>query len=46
MAIFKKILSVLNPVADKESDGRDMWPNRAAFILAAMVSPFPILASR
>ena len=38
MAIAKKILSILNPVADKEKDGRDVWPNRAAFILAAMVS--------
>lgn len=36
MAIAKKILSILNPVANKEKDGRDMWPNRAAFILAAM----------
>ena len=39
MNIKSKILSILNPVADKESDGRDVWPNRAAFILAAMVSP-------
>ena len=39
MNIKSKILSIVNPVADKESDGRDVWPNRAAFILAAMVSP-------
>lgn len=38
MAIAKKILKIINPVADKENDGRDMWPNRGAFILACMVS--------
>lgn len=43
MAIAKKILNILNPVAGKEKDGRDVWPNRAAFILAGMVSFSPHL---
>lgn len=38
MGFASKALKLLNPVAEKEDDGRDMWPNRAAFILAAMVS--------
>lgn len=38
MSIARKVLSILNPVANTEKDGRDLWPNRAAFILAAMVS--------
>ncbi|SPO01850.1 related to sodium-dependent serotonin transporter [Cephalotrichum gorgonifer] len=36
MSAVKKIINIINPVADKEKDGRDVWPNRAAFILAAM----------
>jgi solute carrier family 6 GABA transporter-like protein 1 len=36
MSAIKKFLRLLNPVAEKEKDGRDVWPNRAAFILAAM----------
>ena len=38
MAIAQKLLGILNPVAEKEGDGRDVWPNRVAFILAAIVS--------
>lgn len=38
MAIAQKLLGILNPVAEKEGDGRDVWPNRLAFILAAIVS--------
>jgi hypothetical protein len=38
MGFARKALKILNPVAEKENDGRDVWPNRAAFILAAIVS--------
>lgn len=39
MAIaFKKVYKWLAPDAAKEDDGRDKWPSRASFILAAMVS--------
>ena len=41
MSIARKILNILNPIANTEKDGRDLWPNRAAFILAAMVSISP-----
>lgn len=34
----KKALHALNPVAKKEADGRDQFPNRLSFILAAIVS--------
>ncbi|KAL8994991.1 MAG: hypothetical protein Q9169_005190 [Polycauliona sp. 2 TL-2023] len=33
---YKKIYKWLAPDASKEDDGRDKWPSRAAFILAAM----------
>ncbi|KAL9001678.1 MAG: hypothetical protein Q9188_005353 [Gyalolechia gomerana] len=37
MAIaFKKVYKWLAPDAAKEDDGRDKWPSRASFILAAM----------
>jgi len=32
----KKALHALNPVAKKEADGRDQFPNRLSFILAAI----------
>lgn len=38
MTITKKLLGILNPVSEKEQDGRDVWPNRVAFIMAAIVS--------
>lgn len=40
MASFKKVYKWLAPDAAKEDDGRDKWPSRASFILAAMVSLF------
>jgi len=36
MGFARKALKILNPVSEKENDGRDVWPNRAAFILAAI----------
>ncbi|KAG5295809.1 creatine transporter [Histoplasma capsulatum G186AR] len=36
MSVFKKVLNVLAPDAQKAADGRDQWPNRASFVLAAM----------
>lgn len=41
MVNFKKIANWFAPKADKEQDGRDKWPSRTAFVLAAMVS-FPL----
>jgi len=38
MAGLKTVLAWFAPDAEKESDGRDKWPSRAAFVLAAMVS--------
>lgn len=39
MASFaKKAINFINPVAKKEADGRDQFPNRLSFILAAIVS--------
>ncbi|KAI4193412.1 MAG: hypothetical protein LQ348_002868 [Seirophora lacunosa] len=35
-AAFKKLYRYLAPDAAKEEDGRDKWPSRASFILAAM----------
>lgn len=35
---YKKVYKWLAPDAAKEDDGRDKWPSRASFILAAMVS--------
>ena len=35
--VLKKIYKKLAPDAKKEEDGRDKWPSRASFILAAMV---------
>lgn len=37
-AAFKKLYRYIAPDAAKEDDGRDKWPSRASFILAAMVS--------
>ncbi|KAL8850120.1 MAG: hypothetical protein Q9221_004937 [Calogaya cf. arnoldii] len=34
--VLKKIYKKLAPDAKKEEDGRDKWPSRASFILAAM----------
>ncbi|PGH29735.1 solute carrier family 6 (neurotransmitter transporter, GABA) member 1 [[Emmonsia] crescens] len=36
MNVFKKVLSIVAPDAKKASDGRDQWPSRASFVLAAM----------
>jgi len=36
MGFAKKILHVLSPPSDTESDGRDKFPNRLSFILAAV----------
>uniref|UniRef100_A0A0D2XTF4 Sodium-and chloride-dependent GABA transporter 1 n=1 Tax=Fusarium oxysporum (strain Fo5176) TaxID=660025 RepID=A0A0D2XTF4_FUSOF len=33
---FKRVVDFIAPSADKEDDGRDKWPSRAAFVLAAM----------
>ncbi|KAJ4012714.1 hypothetical protein NW752_008433 [Fusarium irregulare] len=33
---FKRVVGFIAPSADKEDDGRDKWPSRAAFVLAAM----------
>ncbi|KAF4975577.1 hypothetical protein FZEAL_7649 [Fusarium zealandicum] len=33
---FKNIVNRIAPSAEKEEDGRDKWPSRPAFILAAM----------
>ncbi|KAM0343577.1 hypothetical protein ACHAPU_008472 [Fusarium lateritium] len=33
---FKRVVGALAPDAEKEDDGRDKWPSRAAFVLAAM----------
>ncbi|KAL2375517.1 hypothetical protein RJ035_008413, partial [Blastomyces gilchristii] len=36
MSVFKKVLNILAPDAKKATDGRDQWPNRLSFVLAAM----------
>lgn len=36
MNVVKKVFNFLAPDAEKGSDGRDVWPSRASFILAAM----------
>ncbi|KAJ4312446.1 hypothetical protein N0V84_009938 [Fusarium piperis] len=36
MVSFKQIFNLLAPDAEKEDDGRDKWPSRTAFVLAAM----------
>ncbi|KAI8648681.1 hypothetical protein NCS57_01480200 [Fusarium keratoplasticum] len=33
---FKNVVNFFAPEADKEEDGRDKWPSRTAFVLAAM----------
>jgi solute carrier family 6 GABA transporter-like protein 1 len=33
---IKRVVGALAPDAEKEDDGRDKWPSRAAFVLAAM----------
>ncbi|KAK7429154.1 hypothetical protein QQZ08_004369 [Neonectria magnoliae] len=33
---FKQVVDWIAPDADKEEDGRDKWPSRTSFILAAM----------
>lgn len=35
---LKKAYQWFAPEAEKEEDGRDKWPSRTAFVLAAMVS--------
>lgn len=34
--VLKKVLNKVAPQAEKSEDGRDQWPSRAAFLLAAM----------
>ena len=36
MNAFRRIGRKLAPTADKGSDGRDVWPSRAGFVLASM----------
>lgn len=36
MDTLKKVGNFLAPKAQKETDGRDMWPSRTSFVLAAM----------
>lgn len=38
MPVLQTLKRWLSPDAEKEVDGRDMWPSRASFVLAAMVS--------
>lgn len=33
---LRKVANIVAPPPDKSSDGRDQWPSRAAFLLAAM----------
>ncbi|CAM1501348.1 Fc.00g105100.m01.CDS01 [Cosmosporella sp. VM-42] len=33
---FKQVVEYVAPTAKKEDDGRDKWPSRASFVLAAM----------
>ncbi|TQV96686.1 hypothetical protein V2A60_002929 [Cordyceps javanica] len=35
-SLVKRVYRFLSPDAEKEEDGRDKWPSRAAFVLAAM----------
>ena len=39
-ALAKKVINWIAPDAEKETDGRDKWPSRASFVLAAMVRCF------
>jgi solute carrier family 6 GABA transporter-like protein 1 len=34
--LLRKVGNFLAPPASKSEDGRDQWPSRAAFLLAAM----------
>lgn len=46
---FKNVVNFFAPEADKEEDGRDKWPSRTAFVLAAMASNMrtsPLLLNR
>lgn len=44
MSLLSRALAALKPSAKKEADGRDLFPNRTAFILAAIVRrPLPML---
>jgi len=36
MSVFKRVLNKLAPTANKAEDGRDMFGNRAQFVLCAM----------
>ncbi|OAX83045.1 hypothetical protein ACJ72_02591 [Emergomyces africanus] len=36
MNAFKKVLNIVAPDAQKAADGRDQWPSRTSFVLAAM----------
>jgi solute carrier family 6 (neurotransmitter transporter, GABA) member 1 len=36
MAFFRKAVDFIAPQANKHDDGRDAWPSRTAFVLAAM----------
>ena len=36
MDFIRKVGAWVAPPAQKSSDGRDQWPSRAAFLLAAM----------
>jgi hypothetical protein len=36
MQVLRKVGNFLAPPASKSEDGRDQWPSRAAFLLAAM----------
>lgn len=44
-SLLKKVYQFLSPEAEKEEDGRDKWPSRAAFVLAAMVGFSPSVFS-
>ncbi|KAJ3498546.1 hypothetical protein NLG97_g1039 [Lecanicillium saksenae] len=35
-SLLKKVYRFISPEAEKEEDGRDKWPSRTAFVLAAM----------
>lgn len=36
MGAFRKIVDIIAPPAKKDEEGRDVWPSRTSFILAAM----------
>lgn len=46
MVNFKRVVNWLAPEAETDQDGRDKWPSRTAFVLAAMVRKTPRLTSR